>query len=999
MRQMEQLVAAFGRNAVVVVAGTGVTASATRGAATSTWQGLLSNGVARLKPIDKNKAALAELMLDEAESPKDYASVAEHIKRTLGQNFGRWLEDAIGKLDTKDDQLIKAIGSLNVPILTTNYDTLIEKVLQRSSTSWTNSDEFLRVFREESGAIGHLHGVWNDPTSIIFTIEDYNRIVNNSDAQIIQKSAFNMKSFLFIGVGEGIQDPNIDVMIKDFSRLTTSTSGTHFRLCLDSDYDQSTELSSVVDVSFGAQYEDLPKFLSTLASRIHSIDVDIQRKSRESLLETLRENSTMWRDSEILNEKTFNELIIRPTFLPEPHNQFATSTVTNAAKARPKPIEINSYLQNDDILVIAGEENSGVTTAVNFCLNTAMDIRTQSHAILVSKPLKPGINKLQEQVRKTYRDWGLSLPKETTHEGLILGVDNLRFDESIQFNRAIDGIRNVGANLKIIGVRQGDEASIVDALKKSGIKNKIQIAYVGKFSDLEALELAKRIAPASSKKVAHNVMSIVREKNLPRTPFTITLLIELIQSGVALNEEESELAILDKYLDLLLSSDFVRAENELKMNLRNKRKILEILAQHFVERTEDHVSERELLELLGKSFEELGWSHSPALCLNDLVTRRVLIRHRDSQVGFQRSVYLELMAGNSAKTDPNFRKTVFGAPIALATVLRTYAAMARDDEEALTIVEAELDKLPFVDIKGRVFGAVKKINPSSDQELLSERSELASDGEAKKLNDGDIENGLESLSDGPTYDDSDDSDSPAFLLTRIEDIPEWRLMMYTVDLASRVLRDSDEVRNQDLKARLLAKILSVWAAFTELYERELEGSSDLDEFIHTYFEDHDSPDEKKREELRSFLNVILPCGLTDSGIRYCLSGPSLISRLESTDLSDVPHEEFATLMRTIALYGSGGSNWIATLDSITGRGIKSLFSIYYLAPLSRYAYITNPTLTEEERGRIQKFLRRIINERYNFGSSAQRNRVNNDFENRMIKARLNFLQNPALSPC
>lgn len=994
MTPMEQLVSAFGRNGVVVVVGTGVTAAATKGAATSTWQGLLKDGIKRLGSSSPEKSALLELTLDQAQCPEDYASIAEQIKRALGNNFGRWLNISVGQLEPLDDRLINAIGDLRVPILTTNYDSLLERVLKRNTICWTQTNEMSRMLREGTTSIGHLHGIWTDTSSVIFSNEDYSRIIQDADAQKVQQAAFQMKSFLFVGVGDGLQDPNFDPMIRDFSRIASSSSGTHFRLCLNSDVAPDTELDSVVDIGFGEKYDDLPAFVKKLGAQIHSNELDLQRRSRERLLDTVRENSTMWRESETLNEKSFNELVVTPIFLPEPHSQFATSVVTSAEKQRPKLIDTDSLLTGDGILIVAGDENSGVTTAVSFCLNRAMDLRGQAHAMLIDNPLKAGFKKVEEQVRRTYRDWGIDLPSGETFEGLVLGIDNLAFDDSPQLNRALHGIQHINAGLKIIGVRQGEEASILDALRKAGVQEEIRVAYVGRFSNSEALELARRIAPGSSEKVAQNVMIIIREKNLPRTPFTMTLLIELIQSGVALQEEESELAVLDKYLDLLLSSDFLRAERDLKMSLRNKRKTLELLAQHFVERTEDHVPESDLLKWFGEYFAELGWSHSPALCLSDLVVRRVLSRRADGRIGFQRSTYLELMAGNSAKADPNFRKTVFAAPIALASIVRTYAAMSRDDEEVLKVVEAELDNLPVVELNGRVFGAVKKIAPSPDQDALSERSESdAETGVEEDLSTG-TTNQDESPEELLVYDDSDDSDTPAFLLTRLEDIPQWRLMMYTVDLASRVLRDSDEVRNQDLKARVLTKLLDGWAAFAELYEREVESSTDLDDLIRTFFENDGETDGKEHEKLRSFLTLLLPCILTDSGIRYCLSGPSLTARLKTIDLSESRNPEFAALIRTIVLYSSGGTAWIDTLESVEGGALKSFFCAYFTASLARFAYVTDTSLTENELTKIRAFLRRIINERYHFDSQEQRNRTNNEFETKLNRNRLNNKQNP-----
>ncbi len=989
MTPREQLIAAFQSNNLVVVLGAGVTSATTAQAATSTWGGLLKDGAERLKAINPEQAALVELNLDGARTATDYANIAGMIRRELGDNFGRWLDIAIGRLLPVNPAVIEAVGSLGAPILTTNYDDLAERILGRGSASWGKPDEMLRTLREPGGKIGHLHGVWNDRDSVIFSIEDYARIRSHQDAQATQSAAFKMKTFLFVGVGEGLEDPNFDPLVKDFTRLADSNAATHFRLCRDEDVDAATELESIVDVGFGPDYDDLAPFLAELASTVNSPTIDIQRRARERLLDFSRDNSTMWRESETLNDKTFDELVVPPTFLPEPHDHFATSVVNNGEKNRPEPTDIDESIDIGGILLVAGDENSGVTTAVNYCLNRAMDKRPETHSILVDKPLAQGFKRIESQLRRTYRDWGIETDSNGFPQGLILGIDNLRVDGSPQFNRAIEGIRDNESDFKIVGVRQADVASVVEALKNAGVDEEIQVVYVGRFSNNEALELARRIAPERPERVATNVMIIIKQKNLPRTPFTITLLIELILSGAALDEQESELAVLDKYIDLLLRSEFLKSDHDLKMNLRNKRKILELLAQHFVEREEDQVSEGDLLSWLSANFAELGWSHSPSLCMNDLITRRVLSRRAGGSIGFQRSTYLELMAGNSAKADSNFRSVVLTAPIALAKIVRTYAAMTRDDEEVLRVLETVLDELPDVDINGRVFGAVKKITPRQNQEALSDRSEAESSASPTSPNEA-IDS---SENDEPAlvYDDSDDSDSPAFLLTRVEDLPEWRRLMLTIDLASRVLRDSDEVRNQELKERLLGKVLSTWVEFIEMYEREVTGSTELDDLILSFLDEQEDSEEELKH-LRSFFNTLLPSVLASSGIQYCLSGPSLVARLAEIDPETANHSAFTPLIRTVALYGAGGTEWIASLAEIQGAALKSFFCTTYIAGIARYAFVTDHTLDDNDQSRLREFLRRIITERYEFNSLDQKVRTTNTFEDKLSRKRLNFIQ-------
>lgn len=221
--------------------------------------------------------------------------------------------------------------------------------------------------------------------------------------------------------------------------------------------------------------------------------------------------------------------------------------------------------------------------------------------------------------------------------------------------------------------------------------------------------------------------------------------------------------------------------------------------------------------------------------------------------------------------------------------------------------------------------------------------------------------------------------------------------MLVVDLASRVLRDSDEVRDQKLKSRILAKLLVAWAAFTDLYEIELAALPDLDDIIATIMSerDPDSNDPDEAERMKQFVVRLYPSLVTSGGIRYCLSGPTLVSRLIDVK-PEGENANLASMMRTMALYGTQGNRWIETLRDIDDDAVKTFFGASFLATLARYAYVSDPSLTEQQAADIRAFLRRVISARYNFSGVDHRVRVLNDFENRLRRERLDEGRKPSV---
>jgi hypothetical protein len=993
MQGIEKLREAISRRDVVVVAGTGVSTAISSNSPTSSWLGLLDDGISHVERIHSNRGALLRMRLDEYKSePRvaDLTSIATEVRRELGSGpvdrFPRWLSGAIGELPLVNKDLANAMASLDAPLFTTNYDTLLEKSLGRSSATWLDPDAMLKILNAKVNDVGHLHGIWTDARSVIFTEDDYRRIVSDIAAQKLQSAAFTTKSFLFVGFGSGTEDPNFKSMIDQFASSFPGSNSPHFRLCLDAEMREDTKLDAVVDISYGVAHSALPTFLKSLApDRTIARRIDTRACAREDLVAQVRENSTLWRDNDSLDNKSIQDLVVAPIFLPEPHDQYATNSVLESERSRADPVDITSLIKSQKVILVAGEENSGVSTAIAWILNEAMGIDSAAHAVTVDEPLAAGPRPISKRAERIYRTWGIDPSVMADAAKCVLGVDNLRYESSDRFKRATRDLALNQSSLKVVGVRQHDALEILNALREQGTED-ISLVYLGRFSSCEAEEIARRLSPGDEQRVAQAVMVVIREKHLPRNPFTITLLIELIRNGSTLKEEDSEIAVLDQYLGLLLVGEFIRERRRSVLTLRNKRFVLVALARKLVEAREDKATTTEFIRWVTELFEELGWPHDAWDCIDDLIRRRVLSRGPENTIRFQRSAYLELMAGIAAQEDVEFRKLVFSAPLQLASIVRTYAAMSRNDAGVLELMERQLDLITVTAPSGAIFGSIRRL--AAPQDLFQDSGDT-DDDDADAHPDAIGKEGISSS----YYDDTDDSDHPAFLTARIEDLSQARIAMLVVDLASRVLRDTDESRDQQLKARVLRKLLVAWVGFVDLYEAEVKDSPDLDEVIR---EVHKKPDATE-EEFKSFKAALLrvfPCFVTFSGIQYCLASPSLVPLLSTVRMAGMENEHLGALIRTLALYASDSMAWVDSLSDLDPVAVKSWFSAVFLSSIARYAYIADIRLTDDEREKIRQFLRQVVGERYDFSGIDHKNRVMNSFEDDLRQARLSETRRP-----
>lgn len=266
---------------IICVVGAGVAAASARpgfGSDCVVWPRLLESGVRWVRAVhpelppgwvDARSRALASDDVD------DLLAVASQVASKLGApdggEYAEWLHRSVGALEVGDPSLIHALGALDVPIVTTNYDHLLEKVLQRDAVSWRNEAAVDRILRGDSNAILHLHGHYSEPESVVLGLWEYAGLVESEHTQAVLRALGLAKSLLFIGFGAGLRDPNF----RQFLRWTRKVSWTmpyrHYRLARAAeaaavrlDHDPAER---VMVLSYGERYEDLAPFLRALAPR------------------------------------------------------------------------------------------------------------------------------------------------------------------------------------------------------------------------------------------------------------------------------------------------------------------------------------------------------------------------------------------------------------------------------------------------------------------------------------------------------------------------------------------------------------------------------------------------------------------------------------------------------------------------------------------------------------------------------------------------------------
>jgi hypothetical protein len=256
---------------VVVVVGAGVSIGATGDAPAASWTGLLSSGVEHCRDVLRTPAEWVDRRLAAIRSGDvdELIEAAGTISRQLraGGEYGRWLEESVGRLRLRDDSVIRALAGLRAPLLTTNYDSLIEQVTGLEPVTWQDRNWSEQVVRGESRGVLHLHGHWRNPDSVVMGSREYAQLEHDPHVQAVQQSQLLMKTLLFVGFGGGLDDPNFEAMRRWMGNVLSHSHHRHYRLCLDGEVDRlhlEHRSERIFVLGYGPEHEDLGPFLARL---------------------------------------------------------------------------------------------------------------------------------------------------------------------------------------------------------------------------------------------------------------------------------------------------------------------------------------------------------------------------------------------------------------------------------------------------------------------------------------------------------------------------------------------------------------------------------------------------------------------------------------------------------------------------------------------------------------------------------------------------------------
>lgn len=914
----------------IVVLGAGATAATTKTPTASSWVKLLESGLDYVLQHRDGLPDGFEAMVRGQLAARDYTpaliTAADLISHELGApsgaDFRAWLRETVGSASVDKPDLIDAVVALGVPIATVNYDTLVEQQTQRVSRTWRNPADLQSALNGMYSDVAHLHGCWTDPESVIFGGESYGRLLGNESAQALEKAIGSIHSLVFIGCGDTVSDPNFDGLLKWLETTYPNSALKHYRLCRTEELGiLQADRTSVIPVAYGESHRELPDFVRNLASSVVAPASDASGKARADILDSLRSESVFADQLSDINVRSIDQLVVPPVVLPVTHEQYAAAQRDEDGPKIDR-IDVAADLASHDTIIMVADESAGLTTALQWLVAQAQELESRCAPLVVDFRGLRGGTPLDRAIRKAIRNSGSSISAREPLPSLALAIDNTAPSDHGQFPRMLAELPLPSARWTIVGCRPGSEAQLDGMLRTAGLTPVTR--YLGRLNTGDIKNLAALVAPKQADQLADKAVRIIQQEHLARTPLTVCLLVSVLLAGEALLSTASETALLDAYVSLLLGRGSAYDDARFILDSHDNSSLLSELARTLVELNSGAVEESVAIGTFETYFEQVGWTESASEALSTLVRRHVLVR-KNGKVAFSQASLLHLFAAKKAVSDAELKERLLSNPLFYSEIIKHYAALTRNDtglvERADDMITRLLGTVGASTSRSSIFQVQATEVVSNPEELDALLTDLG--GPMYELEEGDHASRagsgtLDRLEHDPLDDIHDDEWVP-FPLSPVEDMPPLVRLMRTLSLASNILRDSEEVRDLELKRQTLGHLLKLWGVMVDAFEAEPGFTDFLKSTAQRLAADLDVTGDDQ-DALVNFISELGPLLTASSGMTLTLSSRKLALTLAKVlEDEEMANDPGMLIMAALLSHEIHQRGWGQAFNTTRGR--------------------------------------------------------------------------------
>jgi hypothetical protein len=632
-----------------------------------------------------------------------------------------------------------------------------------------------------------------------------------------------------------------------------------------------------------------------------------------------------------------------------------------------------AMLMTNRVVLVSGVPGSGVTDSLVWILEKQFSADARYLPLYIRLDSRQGKRVVDDDLREAARRVGLSIARDDPLPQAVVAIDDVTLDSDRAFNRLVAHMREHQDNVYVLGCHGEAHRLIEDALSKAGIQP--YRMFLGPFGRKEMKQIAAKVAGNGGAKLPDQVLSVLSDKGLPRTPFVmVTLMAVLIQNpdAVVLNAT----AMVDAYVSLLLGRTELNLTDP--MDSRGREHFLEYFAGELTRSGQFWLDRQDLEKLALTYFQSRRLKSSAGRAIEDLIGRKILIDD-NGDVGFRHATFQYLFAAKLMAEDDAFAGYVRSKPLEHREIIEHAAGLSRSDRDLLAFVGSVVRPV-ITEWTQAVANA--RLDLLSDTDRVDEDIETLE--KTMQLTAPPTEETLDTIMDD-MWEGRADTPEPRRVINTAD--PKQVLIAYTA-LLSDVLVSSELVSDIPLRIGLLKDAIRGWSSIAvALLQQEEEEGSFRKVFEHVILKDEPMDDELEPALDRLIRVIVLftaaVAAATALGKRQ---SQGLIREVAADEdfMASAIHALVTTLL-AVFLKSPGWPEQLIALKTAHGKHSFVADFVSNLA-LNRYQL---PATTDAEASTLKRFLIDDISQRTGKIPTGveERQRLRSDIGSRLQKRR------------
>jgi predicted phosphodiesterase len=543
--------------------------------------------------------------------------------------------------------------------------------------------------------------------------------------------------------------------------------------------------------------------------------------------------------------RSVKDVLVAPRFLSAPYRE-AQTMATLADGIDKAEVDAVAAVADTEVVLVSGDQQGGVTSALLWLLSGAYECDpSKMPAYTPLRESRLGTSREEETLTKAAGRFG-HRKADSKSPDVLLAVDDVDPSETKRLARLLDFIKKNPRHRYLLGCGQEVAEQIEQALRGAGIEH--AKGFLAPFGRTELRQLAVKTAGADAD--VERIYNVMREQNLPQTPFTMVALISVMNAGRVVASDLNESDLLEAFVNLLLGGSELADSENLGMDFKKRVTMLGQLARAMSQELGSSLTVAAAERLLLDYFDERDLALSATQVLNSLISRQVLISDGE-RVAFRSRALLSLFLGYWMLESEENKAALLADCAGHGEAIALAAGIAKDDvailvavrEHARAVIEPLGEKISRSQIDS-LLEDFESIEPwDGDKQLDSMLSSLPAQKSSRER-DEEIDR-IAAVLDKESVDISSDA-----VMTSI------RVLDGATTLLSKVLRNSELV-HRDLKRECLELAVDGWILLIGLtIAEDVHEDSSLREVIAEALVEHVETDEEM-ELVTRFLLLLL----------------------------------------------------------------------------------------------------------------------------------------------